>query len=76
MTGQKKTPSGGNRAGANQIIYPKLTKPAPFPQERLLWQAHRECSQRVQNDPTPVNRAIAQIVAGQWKQAYSMGVQL
>lgn len=70
MTDQKKTPSGGNRAGAEQYRLSKLIKPKPFPQAPLLWQAHRECYQRVQNDPTPVNLLIGRIIAHAWKSAH------
>lgn len=70
MTGQnKEPPSGGNREGVRKYQHPKLTKPVPFPQEPLLWQARCESYQRVQDDPTPVNIVIARVVAEQWKAA-------
>jgi hypothetical protein len=70
MTDQKKTPGGGNRVGARNTVHPKLTKPTRFPQAPILWQAHKECFQRIQDDPTPVNRVIAQIIATHWRNAH------
>lgn len=73
MKDEKKNPAAGN-GGVNKIAYSKLTKPKPFPQERIMWQAHRECMQRFQNDPTPVNRIIAQTIAAKWKDAFKSEV--
>lgn len=71
MTYQKKTPGGGNREGANKYQHPQLTKPKPFPQEPIMWQAHRDCIRRFQNDPTPINRMVAQVIAAHWKGTFT-----
>jgi hypothetical protein len=74
MDKQKKTPSGGDRKGVRKIKHPNPIKPTPFPQAPLLWVAHQECFHRLQVDPTPVNRMIAQLVAAQWKDTYKSEV--
>lgn len=71
MTDQKKTPSGCDREGANKYRLPKPTKPKPFPQEPIMWQAHRDCIQRFQDNPTPVNRMVAQVIAAHWKGTFT-----
>lgn len=73
MTDEKKNPAAGN-GGANKIAYPKLTKPKQFPQEPIMWQAHRQCIQRLQDDPTPVNHIIAQVMAAHWKGTFKSEV--
>jgi len=71
MRVQKKSPSGlRNREGAKKNFVNKPTKPIKFPQEPLLWQAHRECIWRVGNNPSPINRTVAQIIATHWKEAF------
>lgn len=69
MIDQKKTPSGlTNREGDNKILISKPTKPTQFPQEPLLWQAHRECVGRAGDNPSPVNLIVAQIIAREWNE--------
>ncbi len=62
---EKSWPAGTGTASI--FSYAKPTKPAQFPQERLLRQAHWEAVQRVNSDTTPVNRLIAMLVAAAWK---------
>lgn len=69
MSDKRKPPGGPNSAGVRKCFVPQLTKPRLFPQHPLLWQAYRECFQRFQDDPSPVNRLIAQILGERWNQA-------
>lgn len=66
----KENPPRETSRRANQYVRPKLTKPRPFPQEPIRWQAYRECRQRFQEDPTPANRLILEIVGADWKASY------
>lgn len=73
MADKKKAPSGSNRKVAIKCHVPIITKPLPFPQERLLRQAHWDAVQRVNIDPSPVNRVIAMLAAAAWKKAFMDG---
>lgn len=70
MTDQRKTPGGGNRAGAGNIERPHNIVVKTFPQEPMLFQAYRECARRYEDDPNPINRMIAHIVATRWEIAF------
>lgn len=72
MTGEEKSWPAGTGT-ASKIAYPKPTKPSPFPQERLLWQAHRECIGRMDENPNPVNRLVSQIIAAAWLKSTNGG---
>ncbi len=66
MANQKKTPSGDNREGANKYHSRKPTKPTPFPQHVLDWQAHIQAIEDYSADPSPVRRRIAEAIAARW----------
>lgn len=74
MTEKNKTPEAGRPKGARRNSHPKLTKPRIFPQEPLNWQAYRQSFQNLQNDPTPVNRRIAQVMAAHWQSTFTQEV--
>jgi hypothetical protein len=74
MSYKEKAPSDGSRRGLVRYTHPNISNPIQFPQERILWQAHRECFQRLQNDPSPTNRIIASVIAREWKSAYGKEV--
>lgn len=70
MTDQKTPPRGCDREEVSKYRLSKLFKPKQFPQEPIMWQAHRDCVQRFQNNPTPTNLIIAQIIAAHWKDTF------
>ena len=47
---------------------PRLT--STFPSDSLIWEAHRKCCQAFQDDPTPVNRAIAHVLSEKWNDVF------
>jgi hypothetical protein len=69
MTEQRKSPAAG---GASEIVLQANFKDqninvASFQQEPIYWQALRESIRRADENPTPINRIIAQCVAARWK---------